>query len=119
LFPLLVVTFTAGAACPLDPGGRDAGALVCEVTAPTECTRPELRFADVQPIINRACVPCHDAEFGGPWPLVSHMDVADWADTVRDDIANCFMPPPEDAGGLMTDAEKLLVLEWLRCGFPQ
>jgi hypothetical protein len=29
------------------------------------------------------------------------------------------MPPPEDAGGLMTDAEKLLVLEWLRCGFPQ
>ena len=115
--PILLALLLAG--CPPDPGPTDGGALACTVEAPTSCERPELRYSDVKPIIDQTCVGCHDATFGdGPWPLASYTDVADWADTVRDDIANCSMPPP-DGGMSITDEQRRLVLDWLRCGFMQ
>jgi hypothetical protein len=32
-------------------------------------------------------------------------------------VADCSMPP-EDAGTVMTNAERVQVLDWLRCGYP-
>ena len=81
-------------------------------------TKPDLRWADVKPLFDRHCVPCHYGQPGGPWPMQSYSDVADWFDVVRADIAFCVMPPA-DAGSLMTDEERLLILDWLRCDFPQ
>ena len=57
-------------------------------------------------------------QLGGPWPMRSYMDVADWHDVVASDIAFCSMPPA-DAGSTMTTAEKQKILDWLRCGFPE
>lgn len=104
-------------ACP-EPTKPDAGPAVCDVELPTECTTPELRYADVKPVFDRNCVPCHYGQAGGPWPLKSYSDIADWADVVRSDIAFCLMPTA-DAGFTMTNEDRRKILDWLRCDFPQ
>ena len=99
--------------CPT-PAKPDAG-VTCTVVAPETCASPALRFADVKPLFEVHCVMCHYGELGGPWSLKTHTDIADWAGEVRDDIADCSMPPA-DAGTTMTDGERALILDWLRCG---
>lgn len=103
-------------ACPVEP--KPDGGPVCDVVAPERCSNPALRFNDVKPLFETHCGNCHYGQLGGPWPLTSYMDVADWHDVVRDDLVNCSMPP-EDAGTGMTSAERALILDWLRCGFPE
>jgi hypothetical protein len=41
-----------------------------------------------------------------------------WADVVRADLIDCSMPPGE-GGVAMADEERLAVLVWIRCGFPE
>lgn len=104
----------------IDGGVMDGGVMRCDVTAPTECTDAgaSLRWADVKPIFDAHCLPCHYGQVGGPWPLTTYTDVADWHDTVRDDLAFCTMPPA-DAGTELPRADREAVLGWLRCGYPR
>jgi hypothetical protein len=55
---------------------------------------------------------------GGPWPLTAYNHVADWQDVIRADMLTCAMPPP-DAGVPMGSDERVAILTWIRCGFPQ
>jgi hypothetical protein len=89
----------------------------CEVRAPTECSQPDLTYADVQPILERRCVSCHDgsADF---WPLTEYGHVADWFIEVRAAMLTCSMPPP-DAGLAMPASERETILQWIRCGHPR
>jgi len=103
----------------------DAGAIdlaadtrpTCAVDAPTACPPTPPRFADVEPIIQARCINCHYGAIGGPWPLIGYDHVADWQDTIRDQILACSMPPA-DAGAL-SDDERDAILVWLRCGLPR
>lgn len=100
-------------------GGQppDGGPAACAVVAPTACpAQGGPRYPDVQPTLQRRCVICHSGQTG-LWPLTTYQQVTDWYDAVRDDVAGCSMPPP-DAGVPMTDEERLLILTWIRCGFP-
>jgi uncharacterized membrane protein len=114
---LIIISCLVLMACP-DPSKPDGGEQVCDVMPPDVCKNPALRFADVQPLFEKHCVNCHYGQLGGPWPLRSYMDIADWHDVVLSDIAFCSMPPA-DAGTGMTTAEKQLILDWLRCDFPE
>ncbi len=89
----------------------------CAVDAPTSCPPAPPRFGDVEPIIQARCINCHYGAIGGPWPLIGYEHVADWQDTIRDQLLNCSMPPA-DAGAL-TDDERNAILVWLRCGLPR
>lgn len=112
---------TAGQPAPdasADDAGAEAGVFVCDVPAPTVCPDPPPRFADVAPLFQQRCVPCHFGAEGGPWPLITYRHVTDWYDFVRDDIRDCSMPPP-DSGIPMTSDERQAVLTWLLCGFPE
>lgn len=110
LLGLLVVTSFS---CTKEP----EPAVQCTVTAPTECPDPAPRYADVAPIIGKYCAsPCHYGVPGGPWPLTDYEHVADWQDIVRDQVLTCAMPPPEERSDI-TDAERVAILTWIRCGF--
>jgi uncharacterized membrane protein len=85
--------------------------------APTTCPTPVPHYPDVQPIFQQRCVVCH-SDHSARWPLTTYKDVSDWYDTIRDDVLSCTMPPP-DSGVLITNEERLAILTWLRCGFPQ
>jgi hypothetical protein len=102
-----------------DAGASDAAALVCSVDAPTACRDPAPHYSDVAPILAQRCVePCHSGLPEGPWPLTDYEHVADWADVVRTDLLLCLMPPA-DAGVAIADEERLAILNWIRCGFPE
>lgn len=109
------------AAAPEDAALEGAPpAPACTVTAPATCPDPPVRYADVAPILNQRCVEtCHDGQTAaGPWPLTDYPHVADWADAVRDQVLFCTMPPV-DAGVPISDAERLAILNWVRCGAPE
>lgn len=99
----------------------DAAVLVdaapCVVPAPTSCPDPMPRYADVEPIFAERCVSCHFGGAGGPWPLTSYRHVADWNDTIRAAMLNCSMPPLGAAR--ITVDDRVRILTWLRCGFPE
>src|SRR5262249_48771072 len=96
----------------------DAGAFACTVQAPTVCPDPPPRYAGVQPIFQRACVPCHQGLPGGNWPLLQYSHVADWADVIRTNLLDCSMPPP-DAGVPMSNEERVAILTWILCGYAE
>jgi len=106
-----------------DSGARaDAGGLTedsCTIVAPTACPTPSPTYASVAAIIAQRCAgPCHSGVPDGPWPLTDYQHVADWADVVRDELLDCSMPPL-DSGVAMTAAERLAILTWIRCDYPE
>jgi hypothetical protein len=98
---------------PDDPDG-----FVCSVIAPTVCPNPPPHYPDIAPIVEVRCVPCHYGAVDGPWPLTSRKHLADWYDIIPPALLNCLMPP-RDAGVPMTTEERVAILTWLRCGFPE
>lgn len=115
----LVPACDKGSETPPDGGPPDdGGVLACTVEAPTVCPDPPPRYADVAPVFQARCVPCHYGAPGGPWPLLQYSHVADWYDTVRAFVLDCSMPPP-DGGISMTDSEREAILTWILCGLPE
>jgi hypothetical protein len=119
----------AGAACGPARGGApdasadaaagdDGGGQTCSVEAPTTCSDPPTRYADVAPLFERHCVPCHFGTPGGPWPLTSYKHAVDWQDIIRTAMLECTMPPA-DGGGVMSNEDRLAILTWIRCGYPE
>jgi hypothetical protein len=112
-----IVAAGCGPSAQTDGGvTTDGGAIVCTVEAPTVCPDPPPHYPDIQPIIQRACVPCHQGLPGGNWPLLQYSHVADWQDIIRAQMLACTMPPP-DAGVPISDEEREAILTWIRCGF--
>ena len=107
------ITSDAMADEPAPDGGMLAA---CPELAPPVCPDPPARYADVQPIIEQRCVVCHYGAAGGPWPLNTYKDIADWWDVILDDLIRCTMPPPETPSGL-TAEERQAFAVWLACGF--
>jgi hypothetical protein len=92
----------------------DAIPSACGVEVPTACPTPEVRYADIAPIIERRCLVCHNGT-SGIWPLNSHRHVADWQDTIRAAMLTCAMPPPESLLPMLVE-ERVALLTWIRCG---
>lgn len=89
----------------------------CTVEAPTGCTDPDLRYADIEPIIEERCLGCHDGR-GEQWPLTSYSHVANWFTQIRSMMLTCGMPPPE-SGLTMPVEEREKLLLWIRCDVPK
>ena len=130
----LALCLVLGACDESEPGTHDDGGIdtrdaasaadgsvplpPCSVKAPTSCPMPSPHYGDVAPIIESRCSSCHGKAWMGPWPLDNYEHVADWADTIRSNLVDCTMPPA-DAGIPMTNDERMVILNWLRCGHPR
>jgi hypothetical protein len=101
-----------------DGGTGNGEPPACSVPAPTACPDPAPRYADVAPIFERRCITCHNGTPGGPWALSDYAHISDWQDTVRSNIRDCSMPPPESESA-MTLEERVAILTWIRCGLPR
>ncbi len=98
-------------------GGSDAS--VCPHDLPSTCPSPEPSWMnDVEPIIDRACNPCHGV--GGveqsAFDFSTYQGVHKNFGSILSNVYGCLMPPP-DAGGL-TDAQRRTLLGWLVCAAP-
>ena len=94
-------------------GGEPAPA--CKLKAPTECTDPDIAYADIKPILERRCLSCHDGK-GEEWPLTSYTHVASWFVEIQSMMRTCAMPPPS-SGLTMPAAEREKLLLWIKCGY--
>jgi len=82
---------------------------------------------DVAPILHKSCVPCHRSGQIAPFSLTSYEEVIGWAETIRDVVTDGRMPPwhanpsygqfSNDAR--LPDAEKNLLLDWVKNGCPE
>jgi hypothetical protein len=109
---------------PQAGSGGGGGSEACNVTAPTACPSPAPTYEqDIKPIIEQRCLTCHSGDGMSElcpicWGLTSYQHVADWEDVIRGAMVACEMPPP-NSGITMTNAERLKILEWLRCDLPE
>lgn len=116
---------TAGrpaAGAPAAGSGGSAGsssppAEGCPLTPPTTCPDPKPSYADVKPIFEQRCYACHDGNHM-QWPLTTYQHVADWFGEVRAQMIACSMPPAS-AKSDMSVSERMQILEWIRCGYPE
>ncbi len=100
-------------------GGPPAAAVTCPMVFPSACPSPSPSWvADVQPIVEERCYPCH-----GPGGVEqSVLDFTNYQGfnmaktTVDVEIYHCAMPPPD--AGAATPEEQLTVLTWIVCGAP-
>lgn len=112
---------TAGTGGSGGGSGGGGGKIVvqCDTVAPRACNFPELTYTnDIKPLVDDICLGCHKGEKDGPWTLNGYEHVANWHDLIRAVMLNCEMPPPEEQIPMTTE-ERQLILEWLRCGYPE
>lgn len=87
---------------------------------------PKVTYADVEPIIRKRCVPCHQEGEVGPMPLSSYAGVRDYAAMVEEVITEERMPPWPAVSKLplrnalsLTKDEREKLLGWLRSDMPR
>jgi cytochrome c5 len=112
-----VVALTLASACGSPTHAGDAPPTECHAERVTECPEPAPVYADVAPVFQRVCSTCHSMP-GGPWPLDDYGHIADWQDVIRDELLTCAMPPP-DQNVRLSDADRQLILTWIRCGYRE
>jgi hypothetical protein len=113
-------------ACGGSPGSGAGGENVenairnsCAATVPPTCSTSTPRYADVEPILQKSCVPCHPGPAGATqWPLTEYEDVAPWAGVIQDQLCANAMPPV-DGGVAIAEADRLTILDWVECGAPE
>jgi hypothetical protein len=91
----------------------------CMATMPPSCPASTPHYADVAPILEKSCVPCHPGPAGAPqWPLTVYGDIAPWAGVIQDEVCGNTMPPAD--GGIGIDpSDRLTILDWVQCGAPE
>ena len=105
----------AGTSGSARPDAATPAPQACDVVPPTKCPDPAPDYADVEQIIAKRCLSCHDGK-GEQWPLVSESHVLSWFMQIRDAMIRCQMPPA-DSGITMPTEERETILKWLRCKF--
>ena len=118
-------------ALPVARWGWAAAFLACssdEPVAPTTAACPILSYEcpaelpsyanEVAPIFAAHCNQCHNGEDPrGPWPLNDPIDIGDWALSIKADLEDCLMPPP-DSDAPLSAADRQTLHVWLSCGAP-
>jgi hypothetical protein len=91
----------------------------CTATVPPTCSTTTPHYADVAPILQKSCVPCHPGPAGATqWPLTDYADNAAWAGAIQDQVCANTMPPL-DGGIAIAPSESLKILDWVQCGAPE
>jgi hypothetical protein len=86
---------------------------------------PQVTYADVEPILQRRCAPCHQAGEIGPMPLTSYSQVRDYALMIEEVVVEERMPPWPAASShslrselALSSDEREVLLAWLRTKMP-
>jgi hypothetical protein len=108
-------------------GNADSGSTACFAgPLPVGCPTAVVTYGQVEGILKRRCVDsCHNMMTPDPkknnepiWSLATYRHAVDWADTIRETINHCMMPPQE-AQIPITIEERTLLVNWVNCKTPQ
>lgn len=101
-------------------------AVGCSIDTDLEPEPAKVTYADVESILRKRCMPCHQSGEVGPMPLSSYSEVRDYAAMVKEVILEERMPPwpVVSARALrnnlsLTRDEREMLLNWLRADLPR
>lgn len=104
-------------------GGSPAGTTVdCKPGLPTTdacATSAPSYTAEIAPLVQERCLGCHFT--GNPNStvvLTTQAQLNRQTQLVETQVYRCDMPPVDDGGIPLTDAQRTLLLQWLVCGAP-
>ena len=109
----LLLLLAAG--CSGASGAVDAGS--CPNDLPAACPSPAPSYAEVGPLVQARCLPCH-----APGGVEATIELDTQATlharrtSVLTQIYSCLMPLPD--AGQLTAAERQAILGYLVCGAP-
>ncbi len=96
------VAITGGSPCVSAPSCPDAG--------------PPSYKADIVPILDQDCIPCHSATGIAGHDETTYASVKGQFGAMLSFTNSCQMPPSD--GPQMTAAQRVALTAWLRCGAP-
>lgn len=94
-------------------------ALSCTSPIPACPSTPPSWSGQISAIVGSTCANCHAP--GGVqanMPFTDYDEVHALRQTVLDQIYNCLMPPANDLGVSLTDAQRDALIAWLACLAP-
>ncbi len=71
---------------------------------------------DIAPIIQATCIKCHGPTGTAGFYMTTYPEVFDQFGSILSQVTVCQMPPLN--GPVMTDAQRVALTAWLRCGAP-
>jgi hypothetical protein len=103
-------------ACSSSNDASDGGASSC-VTAPScpDAGAPSYQ-TQIVPILQASCIPCHSPSGTAGFDEETYTDVYNQFGSMLSFVNNCEMPPLN--GPELSDADRITLTEWLRCGAP-
>ena len=97
-------------------GGTGGGASACiSATACPDAGAPSYQ-AEIAPILEQSCIPCHSPTGPAGFYMTTYAEVSGEAGSILSQTTACAMPPLN--GPIMTDAQRITLTAWLRCGAP-
>jgi uncharacterized membrane protein len=71
---------------------------------------------EIAPILQEDCIPCHSPTGPAGFDMTTYADVSGESGSILSQVTVCRMPPSN--GPTMTDAQRIALTAWLRCGAP-
>ena len=99
-----------------DGGGGAGGGSTC-VSAPS-CPEggPPSYKTEIAPIFQETCVFCHSPKGTAGFFMTTYAEVHSEFGAILSQVTVCQMPPLD--GPTLTDAQRVALTAWLRCGAP-
>jgi hypothetical protein len=117
---VLAPVSSAVSACSNGPNGQtnDSFSAGSPCVAATECPDASVPSyaADIVPILDQNCIPCHSPGGTAGFDETSYAKVKSQFGDMLSFVNDCQMPPSN--GPQMTVAARVALTEWLRCGAP-
>ncbi len=114
------------AACSSSPERKESTPTAAPIET-IEISEDLTFWADAAPIVFKNCTPCHHQEGAGPFPLTDFEAVKKRTKTIRQVVADGYMPPwPADpefsrfkGEKILSGKEKLTLISWIDQGAPE
>jgi uncharacterized membrane protein len=110
------VAATTVSACSSSPADQGGAGSPCVVAPACPDAGAPSYASEVQTIIQNDCVPCHNPSGTAGFNETSYTDVYNQYGSMLSQVNGCLMPPAN--GPQMTNAERVALTAWLRCGAP-
>jgi uncharacterized membrane protein len=98
------------------PSSSDASSAACVVATSCPDAGAPSYAAVIRPILEGECIACHSPSGTAGYDETTYAQVAAQASAMLDQVNGCMMPPVN--GPSMSDAQRVALTEWLRCGAP-
>ena len=102
-------------ACSSSNDGTGGGSACVSAPACPDGGAPSYQ-TEIAPILQQDCIPCHSSTGEAGFYMTTYAEVYSESGAMLSQVTVCQMPPLN--GPTMTEAQRITLTAWLRCGAP-